>query len=76
MDVSVASLERAHQCQEGISSYIANSCLIVCVPINFVGLKYEHVEQCRFAVVQMAYHSYVANHVRERHHVDEETTFR
>ena len=76
MDVSVTSLERAHQCREDIRSYAANSCLIVCVPINFVGLKYEHVEQCRLAVVQMAHYSYVANHVRERHHVDEETTFR
>jgi hypothetical protein len=76
MDVSVASLRKARQCREETSSYAANSCLIVCVPINFVGLKYEHVEQCGFAVVQMANHSYVANHLRERHHVNEETSFR
>ena len=76
MNVSVASLKSARQCREETSSYPVNSCLIVCVPINFVGLKYEHVEQCRFAVVQMAHHSYVANHVRKRHHVNEEPIFR
>lgn len=73
MSVCVAGLKPSGQCpkKKDIRSL---SHLFVGVPIDFVSLKHEHVEQGRLAVMKVANYSHIANHFGERHHVYEEST--